>query len=111
MYVSHQALFLQFGIKQSSVSAKMVTEEIQKQCKFSDGKIKNSELRYVELLKEMKKCPECAKLIEAVKNAMAGNSSSSDKGNHSENCNHDKEDESEEHTSELQLRPKLLCAL
>jgi len=85
---------VQSGLKQSSVSAKMVTEEIQKQCKFSDGKIKNSELRYVELLKEMKKCPECAKLIEAVKNAMAGNSSSSDKGNHSENCNHDKEDES-----------------
>jgi hypothetical protein len=42
----------------------MVPQEVQDACRRKDGKIKSSEERYRDLVKKMKDCPECRKLIE-----------------------------------------------
>ena len=64
------------GIKQSSVSRKMVTDEIQAKCKIyddnGDSKVKTSEMRYRELEKEMEECPKCKEMLEHMKSIMNG---------------------------------------
>lgn len=55
---------IESGLEQSWISKKMVPKNIQEACRRKDGKIKTSEERYRELVKEMKECPKCKKLIE-----------------------------------------------
>lgn len=55
------------GLKPSTITEKMVPQEVRDACKQADGKIKPSEQRYHELEKRMKDCPACRKVLAEFK--------------------------------------------